>query len=293
MMRIGILGSENSRAKAFAEIINQSITKIYPDFRVTAIYGEEPKKSKEIQDSYGVERVVQTPQEMLGNVDAVMVTACDGTQHPALAYPFIEAKIPVFLDKLAACTAKEAADLVRFAKKRGVPLCGGSGIRYAYDVLMMQNIAKAAKNAEESIAGEAAAPLSTNNAYGGVSFSAAQLVEMTLAVFGSDPVSVSAWRKQDNAAAIIHYAAYDVINRFQRGKQQYTLRLNRNGHPVFMEVDISMICRRECAAFVKMLRTGKMEQSYEALVLPVCCINAMEQAYRSGTSCRIEKPVLQ
>lgn len=292
MFRIGILGSENSHAKAFTEIINQTCAEQYPDLRITAIYGADREKSKEIFERFDLEILAQKPEDMLGKVDAVMITARDGNLHPALARPFIEANIPAFIDKPFACRTNDALALARLAKQRGVPLCGGSGVKYAYDVLMMQNIVKAAKNANEPITGDVTAPLDMHNAYGGFSFYASHLAEMMLAVFGGDPVSVTASRNGDHVTAIVHYDEYDVTNHFLNGKRQYTLTLNRSERPVFMEVDISMIYRRECEVFAKMLRTGEMEQSYEALVLPVCCINAVERSYLTGTTCRIEKPVL-
>ena len=41
-----------------------------------------------------------------------------------------------------------------------------------------------------------------------------------------------------------------------------------------------------------MLRTGKMDQSYEELIMPVFYLDAVERSFTSGCSCEIEKPVV-
>lgn len=292
MFKIGILGSENSHAKAFAEIFNKSQQDRYPDMRVTAIGGNNLNASKRIFDEFGLEILAEKPEDMLGKVDAIMITTRSGKLHPFLAKPFIKEGIPAFIDKPFASDAKEAVKLAKLAKECHVPLCGGSAVQYAYDVLMMKSIANAAKKAGEVISGDITAPLKMNNEYGGFCFYAPHLASMTLTVFGSDPVSVTASRSGDDVTAIVHYENFDVTNHFLNEKMQYTITLNRKERPIFVEVDIGMIYQHECAAFADMLRTGKMEHTYEELVLPVCYINAVEKSYRTGKTCEIKKPVI-
>ena len=73
MFRVGIIGSENSHAMAFSEIFNINNKEQYPDIQVVAIYGEDQAASEAVRDKCGVE--IMTPEEMLGKVDAVMVTS--------------------------------------------------------------------------------------------------------------------------------------------------------------------------------------------------------------------------
>lgn len=76
MIRVGIIGSENSHAMAFSKIFNLSGK--YEDMRVVAVYGEERAASEAIQRECGVELVCDHPEEMIGRIDALMVTSRDG-----------------------------------------------------------------------------------------------------------------------------------------------------------------------------------------------------------------------
>ncbi len=292
MFRIGILGSENSHAMAFARIFNKTHTAQYPDIRVTAIGGNYPEESRKIFEECGLELLAEKPEDMLGKVDAVMVTARDGAAHAAFARPFLEVGIPAFIDKPITRDPGEALALVKLAKEKGVPLVGGSSVKYAYDVRLMKAAAERALAAGESLSGDVTAPVSMTNDYGGFFFYASHLAEMSMTVFGYDPQSVTAFRSGDNVTAVVHYDRCDIVNRFLEGNYNYTITLNQKARPLFREVDISMIYQHECENFARMLRTGEMDQSYEDLILPVYYLRAVEESFTSGQTVQMEKPVL-
>ena len=282
MFRIGILGSENSHAMAFARIFNQTHKDQYPDIRVVAVGGNDPEESRKVAEACGVEMIAEKPEDMLGKVDAVMVTARDGAFHAPFARPFIEAGLPAFIDKPFTRDPAEALALARLAKEKHVPLVGGSSVKYAYDVRLMKAAFDRARAAGESISGDGTAPVNMHNAYGGFFFYASHLVEMSMTVFGYNPRSVMASRSGDNVTAIVHYDDFDVTNRFLEGNYNYTLMLNQKSRPILREVDISMIYQHECENFARMLRTGEMDQSYEELILPVTYIKALEDSFTNG-----------
>ena len=92
MYRIGILGSENSHASAFSEIFNKPDENgafKYPDCHVVAVGGHYPESNKEVFEKFGLDFIAEKPEDMLGKVDAVMVTARDGKFHPEVARPFV------------------------------------------------------------------------------------------------------------------------------------------------------------------------------------------------------------
>ena len=132
MYRIGILGSENSHASAFSEIFNKPDENgafKYPDCHVVAVGGHYPESNKEVFEKFGLDFIAEKPEDMLGKVDAVMVTARDGKFHPEFARPFVEAGLPMFIDKPFAVDPAEALALVRLAKSKNVPLVGGSSVK--------------------------------------------------------------------------------------------------------------------------------------------------------------------
>ena len=52
MIRIGIIGTENSHALGFAKLIN--VSGRYPQLKVVSLYGEDPQASLKIQQECGV-----------------------------------------------------------------------------------------------------------------------------------------------------------------------------------------------------------------------------------------------
>ena len=282
MFRVGIIGSENSHAMAFSEIFNLNNKEQYPDIQVVAIYGEDQAASEAVRDKCGA--VIMTPEEMLGKVDAVMVTSRDGALHAKYARPFIEAGIPAFVDKPLTRDVEDAVELMRLAKEKGVPIVGGSSLKYPED---LQGL-KAVVEQGELRGADLAAPVSLVNDYGGFFFYAAHLVEMTMAIFGSNPQKVTAYRTKDAVTATVRFDGFDVTNHFNEGNYHYSATIYTKDQTVFKELDVSKIYQHECDAFARMLRTGEMEQTYEELVMPVAYIAAIEKAYETGEEQKIE-----
>ena len=102
MFRIGLLGSENSHADIFSKLYNgyqEDVIGEFDDIQVVATYSKYPGVDEKIKAKYGVEFIAKSPEEMLGKVDAVIVTARDGRDHAKFVRPFIEAGSPAFIDK--------------------------------------------------------------------------------------------------------------------------------------------------------------------------------------------------
>jgi len=117
------------------------------------------------------------------------------------------------------------------------------------------------------------------------------VVEMTMAIFGSNPQKVTAYRTKDAVTATVRFDGFDVTNHFNEGNYHYSATIYTKDQTVFKELDVSKIYQHECDAFVRMLRTGEMEQTYEELVMPVAYIAAIEKAYETGEEQKIE-PIL-
>lgn len=276
MYRIGIIGSENSHAMAFSNIFN--VENAYPDVRVVAVGGDWPEESEKVKQACGVEFVAEKPADMLGKVDAVMVTARHGGRHAEFARPFIEAGLPAFIDKPFTVDPAEAVALAKFARDRNVPLVGGSSTKDVYDVLTLRNLVKTG----DSLGGMVNAPLNMENPYGGFFFYSSHLAEIMLTIFGYTPESVDADEANGSVTAAAHYANFDVTNHFMNGTGYYSAAVFTKARPVLREIDISMCYRHECEAFARMLRTGEMNHSFEELVYPVFYLNAVHEAYKTG-----------
>jgi virulence factor len=79
-------------------------------------------------------KLVERPEEMIGQIDAVLIESVDGSVHLERARPFLEAGLPTFVDKPFACSSKEAREMVRIAQEHGAPIFSSSSLRYAEPV---------------------------------------------------------------------------------------------------------------------------------------------------------------
>ena len=74
--------------------------------------------------------VYDDPTEMIGNVDAVIVATDDGNEHVERCKPFIEAGIPMFIDKPLVNTEEDLRTFVKW-RKEGAHFTTSSCMRYA------------------------------------------------------------------------------------------------------------------------------------------------------------------
>ncbi len=150
MIRVGIIGFDTSHVVEFTKRINHF--DVSEDFwvegaRVVAGYPGEPTPaaSQEVLDErtktlrrYGV-KIVDRPESLIGIVDAVMVEYNEGAKHLEASRPFMEAGLPVFIDKPLACSLKEAKKIFELAESNGVPVFSASSLRYALEVQKLKD----------------------------------------------------------------------------------------------------------------------------------------------------------
>jgi len=284
MFRIGIIGTENSHAHAFTRLFNkpdENGNLKYPDFHVTLVYGHYPESSEFVVKECGADKVADTIEEMVANVDAVMVTARDGKFHYEFVKPFVEAGIPAFVDKPFTVDPQEAIALVNLAKEKKVSLCGGSSLKLVGDIQKLKGYVE--EWGETFKSGTMGAPVDMDNPYSGFFFYASHLTEMTMEVFGYNPKAVLANVNGDCVTAIIDYGTFSVTNNFVgHCYNGYSGTLFGEGKIEQVLVDISDGYPLECQEFVDMVRTGEMHHTYEQLIAPVFCMNAIKEAYETG-----------
>ena len=79
-----------------------------PDAEVTHIYTQSPEISAHIAAAARIPNAVNEPEEMLGQIDALLLARDDAENHPKFARPFLEAGVPVYIDKPLALTVSAA-----------------------------------------------------------------------------------------------------------------------------------------------------------------------------------------
>lgn len=285
--RIGIIGSENSHARAFAKVFAGEPD--FQDMKVVAVYGDEGEgPSLRVLEHFPEAVIVDNPEAMLGMVDAVMITSRDGKLHYPYAKAFLEAGIPMFMDKPFTVDPSEAVAMVALAKEKAVPLCGGSSLKCCPDIVNMGKTRWAL--GENLISGYLSAPLQPDSPYSGFYFYASHLVEMCLAVFGWEPEAVTARNNAGQVTAIFHYANFDAVCAYTPGCGRYFVQLTGKKDVLeAKEIDLAPAYRLEAEEFVEMVRTGRMPYGYEQLMEPVFCMNAIEKSYQTGETVRIAR----
>ncbi|HEX5414373.1 MAG TPA: Gfo/Idh/MocA family oxidoreductase [Chloroflexota bacterium] len=148
MIRLGIVDCDTSHVVAFTQRLNHKgiaedqwvddaqivaavpgVSQIYPD--------RLPGFVQQLRD-LGVE-ILSDPTELLGKVDAVLVESNEGGVHRSRALPFLEAGIPVFVDKPFATTTADARRLVEVAQASGASLLSASALRFAPEIQEIQS----------------------------------------------------------------------------------------------------------------------------------------------------------
>lgn len=101
-----------------------------PGARVTHIWTDDPADAPKVAAASLIDNVVTRPEDVIGQVDAVVIATDDGTDHVRRARPFVEAGLPVFVDKPMAVNLDELRQFVEW-HRAGRILLSTSGMRYA------------------------------------------------------------------------------------------------------------------------------------------------------------------
>ena len=291
MYKLGIIGTENTHAMAFSKIINlpdpTTGELLYPDVKVVGVYGPDEDSAQAILNEAGAEFMAKSPDEFLGKVDAMLITSRKGSLHNGFAMPFVEKGMPLFIDKPFTSDVAEAEKLIEAAKKSGSKLCGGSGCRLAYDILMLQNSVSSSTASGDMVSASMNYAADPTSEYDGFYFYAPHLTEMALAAFGEDVRSVYATENNGSRLSIWNYDSFSVSLHYTKGTFASSAIIYSKTGNIIRNIDNSLIYRHEVDHFVHMLRTGEMPQSYESLVLPVRMIAAVEESIKTGQVIKI------
>ncbi len=297
MYRIGILGSENSHAMAFSQIFNGysaayagNLNGEFEDITVVGTFGTDNTANQSLLEKAGVSFIADKPEDFLGRVDAVMITARDGKFHAEYALPFIKAGIPAFIDKPFTRDSGEALALARLAKEKNVPLCGGSSLKICQETLRLADFAH--KNKDAIISGSVYAPVNLHNEYGDFWFYSSHLAEISLSVFGYHPIWTTANMTERGVTALVHYKDFDISNHFSENMYSYAGTVVTPNGIHMQTIGLDTMYAEECRLFARMLRTGVMPHTYEALIAPVYYLESMERAVKTGNRERFEQVVL-
>ena len=144
-IRIGIIGLDTSHCIAFTKLLNaENATAPLDVCRVVCAY---PKGSRDIESSVsrvsqytkqiqsmGV-AIVDSIDELISRVDAVLLETNDGRPHLEQVLPVLKANKPVFIDKPIAGSLVDAVAIFEAAKHFGTPVFSSSSLRFVKPAL--------------------------------------------------------------------------------------------------------------------------------------------------------------
>ena len=279
--RVVILGTENSHAKAFARLLQQSRS-----VRLIGAWGAEKTANRSFTRDFGVP-CADTPDAYVSEADGVLITARNGGDHLALARPYLTPGRTVFVDKPLCNEPREAEQLLALARENRVRLCGGSCMKFAQPLLRLRTLAEAEPGTV--VGASFSAPVEMQSPYGGFLFYAPHLIEMALTVLRAPIRSVRAVRQGDTVAAMLRYDRFCASLFF--GCDAYTAALSLRSGGKHCEVrlkSIPTLYAKELNHFCRLLAGSAAEQQDpEELAAHVRVADAIRRAYETGIEIRL------
>ena len=147
MIRLGIVDFDTSHVVAFTQRLNHIEVSeaqwIEGAKVVMGCPGESVLSPERIpgfrkqMEGYGVP-LVEKPEDMIGHIDGVLIESVDGNVHYDRAVPFLQAGVPMFIDKPFTCAVEQAKALAALAEQKGVAIFTCSSLRYGLEVIGMR-----------------------------------------------------------------------------------------------------------------------------------------------------------
>ncbi|HUV40098.1 MAG TPA: Gfo/Idh/MocA family oxidoreductase [Planctomycetota bacterium] len=126
-MKLGMVDLDTSHPKSWLPILREmghDVTCVYDS---GTVFPEG--YAREFADEMNVPTVCTSLEEMAQEVDAAIIHSCNWDVHVERARPFVEADVPVLIDKPVVGNIRDADTLVAWADA-GKVITGGSSMRY-------------------------------------------------------------------------------------------------------------------------------------------------------------------
>ncbi|HOP11676.1 MAG TPA: Gfo/Idh/MocA family oxidoreductase [Oscillospiraceae bacterium] len=300
MFKIGIVGSDNSHADAFSKLLNVGFdpndeqAKLlcpdlkasgnavfpFPNYKVTAIFGTDEKRNKEVAEVGKIPYIAKTPEELFDKVDGVMVVWRHGGLHAKYALPFIEKGMPTWIDKPFTIDPKDTDAIFAAAKKSGAVVAGGSTVKYVPAILDCKKTVEAA--GDQFKGGSMTYAVSMENDYGNLFFYSQHLVECALEVFGYGVKSVFGAADGKNATAILKYADKDCVLHFVSENYRYRVMMHLGKETDYRDFDIPGSYFYGFSEFAKAIEAKKTLLSEAHMKEAVNVLWAIDQSIKTG-----------
>ena len=284
MFKIGILGSDNSHALIYSSLINKPDPATglmrFPGFQVTHIFGLDPQLTRERAEGAAIPNIVEKPEDMLGQVDAVIAVFRHGDLHCPYVLPFLEAGVHAFVDKPFSIRPLEAQAMIRSAAKSGAILTGGSSNKYLKDLQRIKKELEAEQSngLDRFVTAFISFEINLAPQYGGIHFYGPHTVESALYLFGCDVKSVYASRTDKNILAILKYERKQVTLNFMYSGKGFSVTLVNDEGACHHEINAEDDYISAMENFIAVLQNGKSDLDSQQILMSVAVLSAIERS---------------
>ena len=286
MLKIGIVGAENTHCAAIASLCNVQ-KKVAA--RAVAVWGEKPKFARAAAERAQIPTIVGDWREMLGMVDGIMIDHRHAKYHAEPAQFFIERGVPCFVDKPFTFTLDEGRRLCALARKKRVPIT-------SFSILPMQKsfagLKRAMRGIGDVISLTSSGPVDLRSKYGGVFFYGIHQVDAIIELLGPDIDRVEVRPYGQNGIATMTTSGGAMVTMYCVKEGQRTFHWSAVGAKGIVdwtnEYD-ETIYLNGAQTFLRMFRTGKAPFSQERMLAPVAVLEAMAKSLERGRPVKVAK----
>ena len=290
MLRIGLVDCETSHVVAFTQRLNHSGigedqwvdgARVVAAVPGTSLISPEriPGHTQQLRD-LGID-IVDEPESLVGFVDAVFVESVDGSVHLERAMPFVDAGVPLFVDKPLTTLTADARRLVEAASARGIPLTSASALRYTPEV---QEIQRRREELGAVLGVDTYGPASLHPRNPGLFHYGVHAVEMLYALMGIGCQSVRCTTREDVDVVVGTWAdgRIGTVRGMRSGPYAFGFTAFCEKRVTPVTIDGRYYYRELLKVIVDMLQTGRWPLAPNELVEPVAFQEAALRSARSG-----------
>jgi len=283
-MKLGIIGAENTHTAAIANLLN--VQKAIPGFSVTHVWGETADFAQKAAEAGKIPTIVRRPADLIGQVDCVMIDHRDGKHHLKPAKLFVDAGLPVFVDKPMSTSLAAAKAFLRYRRTKKVPVTTMSA-------LPNQACVKEVREQMKAMGGLKAihlnGPGDYKSPYGGIWFYGIHQVDLLIDLLGAAPKSVQMVLNDGDCTAVCGYADFTATMTFvSSGLKSFSVTLvgAESSWNTKLTFDPSPYLPT-AKLFTRMFKTRKEPFGDQRMLMPIATLEAMQKSIAKGAAVKV------
>jgi predicted dehydrogenase len=251
-----------------------------PGTQVTHVWCDDPADAAKVAKATFIPNVVERPEDVIGHVDAVIIPTDRGWEHVDRCRPFIEAGLPLFIDK-PLCDRKEHLQQFIAWQEQGKAFMSTSAMRYG------KEFAAARQNLSEKVGDLRWITITTPKTWERYGIHALEAVYPMLAPGGWISVA-NTGTESANIVHARHESGVDVVLAAISDMYGAFCKMAIYGTKASLFVPFEntfYAFKTQLEGFVSYLRTGQppvpFEQTVELMKIVIAGIRSREQSGRT------------